>query len=172
VLWEKESSLNKKSTNQKIKFVLHLLICIVRPSWISIDLKFKLNIEKYVWNKILAQLMVKLRIILNRVKLDSRHKYTRIWIFSFNLFLDHIIISLFKMIRPRITNNYFKTSYLSIQSFFLVNTCLQQLCIKVAVILFHLLSFWHCCYSLSLDEYLTQVEKWDERQARYDIKTL
>jgi hypothetical protein len=96
ILWRKESSLNRKSTNQKItnnKSILQLLTYIVRLLWTLIDLKFYLNIEKYIKRlmvKFQPNLMVGLRVMLNNIKLDSKHNYARIWIFLFNIFLDHI----------------------------------------------------------------------------------
>jgi len=73
---------------------------------------------------------VRLIVILGIVKLDNRYNYARIRIFLFNSFLDHIISSLFKMIRPRITNRY-NECFISLRNSFLANTHLQQLCLKV-----------------------------------------
>jgi hypothetical protein len=77
----------------------------LKSNWLEIYL----NIEQYsgkLWVNFQPYLTIGLRIMIVAVKLKNRHNYARIWIFLFNLFLDHIITSLFNMICPRITNKY------------------------------------------------------------------
>jgi len=60
------------------------------PSWNAIDLKFYPKIEEYsrqLWVNFWLISIVGLRIIIIVVKLESKHNYTKIWIFLFNLFL-------------------------------------------------------------------------------------
>lgn len=80
----KESSQNRKCISQNAtnkKIILHLLTYIARPLCTPIDMKFLLNIEKYVC-KLLVKFQLnstlKLKITLYSIKLDNRHNNARI----------------------------------------------------------------------------------------------